>query len=412
MRVILWGINYAPELTGIAPYNRMLCDHLAAAGHEVEVVTAFPYYPQWEKRPADAARIFRRDVIGGVPVHRCWHYVPKNVRVLTRMLHEASFIVTSFTRLLPLRKPDVYIVISPPLLSGAAARVLSMLKRAPFVFHVQDLQPDAAAGLGMVRPGRFMRLLYWFESVAYAGAARVSGISRGMLDAFRRKNVPEKKIVYFPNPVALDLAARPAPGGFRRKEGYRADDFLVIYSGNLGVKQGAEIAVEAAELVRHPRIRIVICGEGARKLDLAERIENSGAANLRLLPLLAEADYHEMLVDADVCLITQQKGAGGAFFPSKLLSTLAFGKPVLTVADEESELCRAVKEGHFGRNVSPNQAEALATALAEMAEQPEALRAWGEAGRKFVAQFSRDQVLAGFTKMLEDLAAESRSAHR
>lgn len=406
MRAILWGINYAPELTGIAPYNRMLCDYLVEAGHEVEAVTTFPYYPEWRKRPEDRGRLFRRDILGAVPVHRCWHYVPEKVGVAGRMIHEASFLVTSFLRLLTLPRADVYLVVSPPLLGGVAASVLSAIKRAPFVFHVQDLQPDAALGLGMVQPGNFTRLLYAFERHAYRRGARVSGISRGMLEAFRRKGVPEEKIVYFPNPVALEETARPAPGEFRRAQGYGAGDFLIVYSGNLGVKQGIEIVVEAAQRLPDPRWQIVICGEGARKEHLAARIASLGVRNVRLLPLLPEADYHRMLVDADVCLITQQKGAGGSFFPSKLLPTLAFSKPVVTVADEESELSRAVAEGGFGRNVLPDRPEELARALLELADQPEVLRRYGEAGRGFVRRFARGTVLADFSAMLEKLVAD------
>ena len=95
MRVIVWGINYAPEFTGIAPHNVALCEFLHARGHDVEMVTTFSYYPTWRKRPEDRGQLFRTDVINGVPVHRCWHFVPEQVSAVKRILHEASFILTS-----------------------------------------------------------------------------------------------------------------------------------------------------------------------------------------------------------------------------------------------------------------------------------------------------------------------------
>ena len=408
MKINVWGINYAPELTGIAPYNAALCEHLNRSGHEVRMVTSFAYYPSWTKAPADRNRVFRSDEICGVPVHRCWHYVPRKTTTLKRIVHEGTFVATSFVRQLALPPPDVYVVVSPPLLLGAAAWLLGKIKRRPFVFHVQDLQPDAAAGLGMLQPGALVRALYRLEKFAYEKAARVSGITPGMLDAFRRKGVPDSKIVLFPNGVVLpDLSVRPAPGAFRARQGFSPDDFLVVYSGNLGMKQGLDVLLDAARKLSDPKVRLVICGEGAQREHLAAMIRDHALRNVTLLPLQADAPYREMLVDADLCVITQQRGSGGFFFPSKLLTTLAWEKPVLTVADEESELVRALREGKFGVNMPPGQPDELAVALEELSANRGQLRSYGIAGRQYVTRFAMERVLAEFTAELEDLVAPS-----
>jgi colanic acid biosynthesis glycosyl transferase WcaI len=121
MRVIVWGINYAPEFTGIAPHSVALCEFLSGQGHEVEMVTSFPYYPSWQKCPEDRGRLYRTDVVNRVRVHRCWHFVPARVSALKRILHEGSFVFTSTLRALSLPRPDVYVIVSPPLLLGVAA---------------------------------------------------------------------------------------------------------------------------------------------------------------------------------------------------------------------------------------------------------------------------------------------------
>eukprot|EP01031_Cornospumella_fuschlensis_P017338 gene17338-21199_t len=118
MRITVWGINYTPEVTGIAPFNRGLCDYLHAAGHAVRMVTAFPYYPAWRKSPDDSGRIYRTDIEAEIPVHRCWQYVPVRLTALTRILHEFSFAVSSTLRMLVLPRADVYVVVSPPLTLG------------------------------------------------------------------------------------------------------------------------------------------------------------------------------------------------------------------------------------------------------------------------------------------------------
>ena len=398
MRVLVWGINYAPEVTGIAPCNVALCEGLRAAGHDAHMLTSFPYYPGWTKRPEDAGKWFRTDVVNGVPVHRCWHYVPGKVSSWKRIAHEGSFVAASFARSLLLGRFDVAVVVSPPLLLGAAA----WLRGVPFVFHVQDLQPDAAVGLGMLKPNAFTRLLYRLEAFSYAKAARVSGISQGMLRAFAAKGVLAEKRVYFPNGTALfDLDALPLRGSWRTRHGFAPGDFLAVYSGNLGVKQGLDILLAAARMMTGQRVRIVICGQGATGVRLQEEAARLGLPNLTLLPLQNDEAYREMMVDTDLALITQQPGTGQYFFPSKLLSALAFARPVLAVADADSELALALGEGGFGFLTPPGDAAALVGALDRAAVMDNAgLRALGEAGRKYVERFEWANVLADFERTL------------
>jgi colanic acid biosynthesis glycosyl transferase WcaI len=409
MRVIVWGINYAPEITGIAPHNVALCEFLQRNGHDVEMVTTFSYYPAWRKKDEDRHQLFRTDRMNGVPVHRCWHFVPRRVTPWKRIVHEGTFVGTSAIRILGLKRGDIYVVVSPPLLLGVAGWFVAKLKRAPSVFHVQDLQPDAAVGLGMLRAGWFTRTLYFLEAFAYKHATRVSGISEEILDAFRRKGVPENKLILFPNAVVLPKDEEiPPRGRFRQKHAFSTEEFLAVYAGNLGVKQGLHLLLDAAELLRSEKnIRIVIAGDGAARESLEKDIRTRNLGNVSMLPLQFGMDYKELLVDADVSLITQQSGSGNAFFPSKLLITLAFSGPVLTVADEESALARVVAEGGFGRNVIPGEPGKFAEALRQLAQNRQQLQDWGRTGRAYVERFEQSRVLAQFVEELKRLAGRA-----
>jgi putative colanic acid biosynthesis glycosyltransferase WcaI len=401
MRVIVWGINYAPEFTGIAPHSVALCEFLRGQGHEVEMITSFSYYPNWRKRAEDLGKLYRTDSINAVPVLRCWHFVPNRVSALKRILHEGSFVFTSTLRALSLPRPDVFVVVSPPLLLGVAAWLVGKLKRAPFVFHVQDMQPDAAVGLGMLKQNWFTRALYGLEAFAYRHAARVSGITRGMLKIFRSKGVPESKLIYFPNAIDLKNAKVPPDrGGFRKRHGFAEDEFLAVYAGNLGVKQGLEVLLETAALLQDQRIRFLICGDGAQREVLAARARDMKLPNFSMLPLQAGPDYPALLVDADVCFITQQAGGGNSFFPSKLLGLLAASKPVVIVAAPECELVLALREGNFGVTVPPGQPRELAAALEALAKDPARLVEFGTAGRRYVEQFEKTRVFENFSREL------------
>lgn len=397
MRIIVWGINYAPELIGIAPQNVALCEFLAERGHDVEMVATFPYYPAWRKRSEDRGRLYRTDVVNGVRVRRCWHFVPAQVSRVKRILHEGTFVATSLLRALFLRRPDVFVVVSPPLLLGVAAWLVGKVKGAPFVFHVQDLQPDAAVGLGMLKPSAFTRALYGLEAFAYRQAARVSGITRGMLRTFQEKGVAPEKQVYFPNTIDLNSDGPERDSGdFRKRHRFPEDQFLAVYAGNLGVKQGLEILLETAALLRDSGIRFLICGDGAQREALVARATEMCLPNFSLLPLQPDRDYAALLRAADLCFITQRAGAGNAFFPSKLLALLAKAKPVVTVAAPQSDLALALAEGNFGVNVPPERPEELARVLEALAKDPARLAEYGAAGRCYVEQFEKTRVLENF----------------
>ncbi len=418
MRIIIWGINYAPEPTGIAPFNTGLAEWLAWRGHEVEMVTTFPYYPEWRKRREDRWCGYRTERTTGVAVRRCWHYVPRRVTAARRIVHEASFLATSLLRMVLLRPPDVLVVVSPPLAAGVPAWVVSRLWRRPFVFHVQDLQPDAAVGLGMLRPGRFTRLLYALERLAYRKAAAVSGISDGMLAAFQAKGVEEGRRVFFPNWVADTLpggATAPERAAARRafaaRHGTPPEAFLLVYSGNIGMKQGLGVLVEAAaaQPANGPVPCWIVAGDGAGKAALVEAAARQATGAMRFLPLQPEETFAEMLIAADACVITQQKGSGQFFFPSKLLTALGRAKPVLAVADRGSELARAVEEGGFGLVAEPDDPAGVARAAAAMATAGEGqLTEWGRNGLAWVGRFRQSTVLGAFEAGLERIARAGR----
>ncbi|HEX2853315.1 MAG TPA: WcaI family glycosyltransferase [Opitutaceae bacterium] len=418
MKILLWGINYSPESTGIAPFNRELCEYLAGRGHEVSAVTAFPYYPVWKKRPEDAGKLHRAEHIAGVRLFRCWCYVPSVVTTLRRIAHELSFCVASTLRILCLPRADVYLVVSPPLALGLFAWIVTTVKGSRFVFHVQDLQPDAAVGLGMLKRGWLVRGLYALERLAYAKAAMVSGISAGMTGAFRDKGVPEDRRIMLPNWLREGSAIRRDPATraeARRKFEVKDGALLAVYAGNLGKKQSLEILGEASRLLAadpgagNEAVRLIVAGDGAGRADLERALKASGFAGVRLLPLLSDADYESLLAAADVALITQAAGTGQFFFPSKLLSVLAAGLPVVAVADEGSELACAVREGEFGCIVPPGDAAGLAGALQSAARERSRLERWAER-TSWVQKFDRERVLPQFETMLAGVASRSRVA--
>jgi colanic acid biosynthesis glycosyl transferase WcaI len=397
MRVVVWGINYAPEKIGIAPCNVALCEYLVEKGCAVTMLTAFPYYPAWKKRAADASRIFQSEGLNGVRVLRCWHYVPKRAGTVKRILHEFSFVILSFLRLLFIAKPDFLIVVSPPLLAGVLARFFCRVKSGKYFLHLQDLQPDAAINLGMVKSPVLIRALKALESIAYRGAWRISAISAGMLDILRKRGAEESKLRYFPN--GTDPIIQTPSGRFRALNGFDPETFLVVYSGNLGVKQGLQHLILAMRSVANPAIQLVICGEGAEKKRLLESA--AGLQNVWFKGVQDPMEYKEMVMDSDLMVVSLASGTGSSFFPSKLLSACAAGKPVLAICDSDSELATVVETNRCGVVVLPADTEGVARRLEDLSRDPEKLERMGTTAKQFAARFSWSEILEKFVREAE-----------
>jgi colanic acid biosynthesis glycosyl transferase WcaI len=152
----------------------------------------------------------------------------------------------------------------------------------------------------------------------------------------------------------------------------------------------------------------VICGDGAHRAVLERHAAERKLSNVHFLPLLPEIRFRELLVDADVCVISQQPGSGRCFFPSKLLKALAFSRPIFAVAEDSSELADAVREGAFGIVAAAKDAALVARELETMITEPDALQAYGRAGFKFVKRFEQSTLLDAFSRELERVHGEQR----
>ena len=410
MRVTVIGINYHPETTGIGPFNTGLCEYLRK-NHEVDMISTFSYYPLWKKEPGEERLLTRTDQINNVQVHRGWHYVPAKATAIKRMIHELTFIGTSVIRALFSKSPDVYVVVSPPLLSGLAIGFIAKLKGRPVLFHIQDLQPDAAVWLGMLTQTWLIKILYWFEWLTYRWMNVVSGITPAMVKVLLEKDLPPQKVKLLPNWIPI---SRDAPLPKRRTEeamlvrrqlGVKDQTFLAVYSGNLGSKQGLDVLLDTAQELKERKvsaqdITLMICGDGAEKARLTDLADDLGLDNVIFTPLLPYDDYMALLTSIDISLVTQVLGSGKAFFPSKVLSILAAGCPILAVCDEESPLHESLDEANAGVTAHPGKAAEIADQLQRIAADRSSLDTYSKSGFTWVKRFSPETVLTNFENVL------------
>jgi len=367
MRILLLSINYWPEETGIGAFTTYRAEYLAQAGHDVTVCTSFPYYPDWQVAPQYKGRLMASEQRNGVRILRSYLYVPNPVTSLKRVLHEASFIASSFVRAATVSRPDVLLVVSPPLGLALSAIALSRRWKIPYVFDVEDLQPDAAADLGML-PSWLLRIMYAVERAAYRNAALVSTLTRGMGDRVLEKGIPDEKVVLFePRADESLFDISPSEGSaFRQRYGLDGR-FIVSHSGNLGVKQGLDVIIEAATLSKDdPSIVYLLVGNGAARAKIEKRAVELKLDNVRFLPVLDTQGFRGLLAASDVCLVTQRKAVSDIVFPSKTVTYLAAGCAVIASVNAGSEVARAIHESGAGVVVEPENAQALEVAIRSM----------------------------------------------
>jgi colanic acid biosynthesis glycosyl transferase WcaI len=404
MKLLFYGINYFPELTGIGKYSGEMAEQFAIAGHDVRVITAPPYYPAWCVSKDFSGSRYTRSQINGVEVFRCPLWVPAKPSGLKRLLHLASFALSSLPVLLAQWrwKPDVVWVVEPPLMCAPAAVAFAHLRGAKSWLHIQDYEVDAALLLGIVP---VLRLRIWIEAAErwlMARFDRVSTISGRMMKRAKTKRVSDGKLVLFPNWV--DISAISPLGGlspFRAELNIADGTTVALYSGNMGNKQGLEILADAAKLLAARQdIQFVFCGSGSGRTDLVHRC--AGLPNVRFLELQPMERLGDLLGMADIHLLPQRADAADLVMPSKLTGMLASGRAVVATAAADTELGQVVAvDAACGLIVEPEQPQAFADAIAALADNPAQRAQMGACGRRYAErELSQDVILRRFEAQL------------
>ncbi|EHI1798463.1 TPA: colanic acid biosynthesis fucosyltransferase WcaI [Salmonella enterica subsp. enterica] len=378
MKILVYGINYSPELTGIGKYTGEMVAWMAQEGHEVRVITAPPYYPQWKVGERYSAWRYRREE-GEATVWRCPLYVPKQPSTLKRLLHLGSFALSSFFPLMAQRrwKPDRIIGVVPTLFCTPGMRLLATLSGARTVLHIQDYEVDAMLGLGMAGKGKrgsVARLATAFERSALRNVDNVSTISRSMMNKAREKGVAAEKILFFPNwsEVARFQDVNDADvTALRQQLGLPEGKKIVLYSGNIGEKQGLEKVIDAAERLRDRPLIFAIVGQGGGKARLENMARERGLANIKFLPLQPYDALPALLKMGDCHLVVQKCGAADAVLPSKLTNILAVGGNAVITAEPHIELGQlCARYPGIAVCVEPESTDALVNGISQALAMP------------------------------------------
>ena len=408
MKILIYGLNYSPELTGIGKYTGEMAEWLAKYGHDVRVVTAPPYYPQWEIGKHYKNR-YQKESLEGVTVFRCPLYVPKGkVTTIKRLIHLMSFSLSSSLALIRnLRwSPDAVINVVPALFTTPGAMLYSKIVRAKLLTHVQDLESDAMFGLGMVKKGLIEKSWSKIERFMFNRSGSVSSISKAMINNAIKKGAKVENTYLFPNWSELSMFKNVVgTNAFKEQLGLPVDKSIILYSGNLGRKQGLERMVTVAWQSRYDEtMHFVICGTGAAKEELLAMAKLLELTNLSFLSLQDAEDLPRLLAMANVHVVMQNAGVADAVLPSKLTNILAVGGNAVITATEDTEMGILVRKyPEIATLVEPEDDEALLAGI-ELALKKERLN---NVAIQYAENFlDKDSILKDLDRMLRRLVEQ------
>jgi len=386
-RIVFWSPNYAPELTGIPPLVTDACGWLAAHGHEVEVVTAFPNYPQRRIDPAYRGSLWRSELVNGVGVHRSWLRVRPGESFLDKALYEASFTALSLPRVIRrVRRADVLVCVVPSLLAAAASAGLSRAGGTRFVLWWQDLVLTAARSLEGLGPLALQALrgAQTAERVALRAADRVVSCSPGFVDYLVEHGGRPERIATVLNWVDTQwiTPTEPVISALTR----------VLYAGNLGYTQGFETAIEAMRLLPD-EVELELVGDGNAAEHVRRLVEDM--PRVRVRPPVPQAELPALLATADVQLVLQRRVSAGANLPSKIGPYLASSRPLVASIDGTTAAAELLTESGGALIVPPDDPLALAEALRRLHEDRSLRNELAARGRAYASRvLGREVALA------------------
>jgi colanic acid biosynthesis glycosyl transferase WcaI len=373
MNILVYATNFSPEMAGSARLNTELLEWFAVNNHKVDLITSMPFYPEWKIHPEYRNKWWFVENRGNLRVFRTPLYVPQKVSPLKRIAHELSFGFSSLINWAKIFSNDYDIILSicPPLQMGILPTLFCKLKSIKSVFFIHDLQVDAALNLNMIKSSFLIKSLTYIEKKILENSDLVVSLSHGMNNKILSKKAKIKESyilnLWTDTKKVVPLSAEQS---FRHEWGFDINDFIILYAGNIGEKQGIEVIIDAAiKLIYNKRIKFIICGNGANKNNLINYSNSKNVSNVYFKDLIPHYNISKLLATADIHLVPQKRAAADLLLPSKYTDILASGGVALVSAEEGTSLYDITVSNNCGIVISPEDSLALVAAIEQVIHQ-------------------------------------------
>jgi colanic acid biosynthesis glycosyl transferase WcaI len=407
MKILAIYRHYSPDTAPYARILRTIAEHLAERGHETAVFTAQPSYND-VRQPLQ----LWREILGGVQVRRI-HLLPERKRWrLVRAANYVYFLLRAVLHATVARRYDLVIANShPPVLMGCALRLIRAVRGTPYIYHCQDLHPEAAALAGDLKRNWRYRLLLKWDTATCRGAQRVIVLSRDMADSLAARGLATDNVSIINNPpLPVATSAKPE---LPPPLDDRIETVRFLFAGNLGRFQGLERLVAAARLIaaRTP-FQLIFMGEGIVKPELVALAGELLGRRIIFVPQQSVETAAAAMRVCDYGVVSLMANVYRFAYPSKSIMYVSEGCPVVALAEPESELAKTIDEQGFGYVASSRSVAGIAeTLLKAVAER----RRWTPERRNQIAQaaeqlFGQSRMLATWDQLIAGADAKPLSS--
>ena len=396
--ITLISLNYAPEDSAIGLYSSQWVEFLESNGHNVTVVTAFPYYPQWEiYNDYRSKPLFYKESIGPTTLLRYRQYVPKTPTFFKRIVHLLDFTFGSFINILKIRNCDLVIAVVPFTSSAFLGWIQKKRFNAKLWVHIQDFEFDAALQTGVSKKtNALFSLLFKIESWILNRATVGSTISFSMLEKLSQKT--KSSTFYLPNWIDQTTID---PLIAKKHDYTKSKKITLLYSGNIGDKQDWDSFTEFCNDLDKDKYDVIIVGDGAKKEWVLKHTKN--ISNVTYYPPVPYNQLPDLLCSTDIHLLFQKPDLLDTVMPSKVLGMMASAKPSLIIGNTKSEV-KTIFEASGAGMFFPEYSKKIVSGLEILTSEKENFQWQGEKARQYVVEhFSKDKILANMLIKLKEL---------
>lgn len=402
MNILLITDSYPPEIRSASHLMQELAEGLRDRGHKVTVVTSYPQYNLTEESKGKVFDEF--SVEGGISI----------IRVKTLPHHKVNFIVRGVSQLsMPYiflskvkkylkEKTGIAIVYSPPLTLAKVGMVMKNRYGARFILNIQDIFPQNAVDLGVMKNKVLINLFEWMEKRAYQCADRIAVHSEGnkkfLID---KKGVPAHKTHILHNWIDIKTFMDQGRTGIYRKSYGIEDKFIFLFAGVIGPSQGLDLIIKVANNVKNIQdICFLIVGDGMEKERLMKMAEEYSLKNIMFQTFVSKEDYPVLVKDADVGIVCLTSLNKTPVVPGKILGYMAASIPVAAFLNRESdghEIIRDARCGYSGGSDDPIRATDI---ILKIYKGRERLKQYGKNGFNYVSNyFAKDVCIDRLEKL-------------
>ena len=402
MNILILTDSFPPEIKSSANLLFELSEDLAESGHQVTVITGFPkhYINNIDQRYM--GKLFLCERMNKVKVIRLLSISFIRHIPVIRGLDQFLLSVIFFFGGISLGKQNVILTYSPPLPLGISAYLLGKIKKAPFIFNVQDIFPQSVIDLGLLKSKFLITISELMEKFIYKKAHYITVHSEGNRENIISKNVNPEKVVTIHNWVDTDLIkpVKTQDNNFREKNNLK-DKFVVSFAGTMGFAQGLEIVVNCAELLKsYKNILFLLVGDGIKKDGLINKAEDMQLNNIKFLPVQSKKVYPFILYTSDICLVTLDKKVLTPAVPAKLINIMASGRPVVASMNLKGDAPKIIKSAECGYCIDADDVKGFSETILKLYNNPTLREDMGKNGRSYaVKYFSRQVCVRKYEKL-------------